>query len=184
MAGVNLFSRSNVSATIQKSMGIPKNCVFISHRKSDTSAAVAIAKYLREVADVNVYIDEIDTPLKEALAKSDHEKIVEYIERGIAVCSHILTVISNNTKGSWWVPFEIGSARRANLEVAHTILEEVKNLPSYLQIATLIKDEIELKSWAKKVSTIVLKAEGSYPTPSIPGLPQVRLSNPTFEKSF
>jgi hypothetical protein len=88
-------------------------CVFISHRLADLDVATAVGRYLTDIVGVDIYLSESDEHLQEALRKGDHEKIVQYIEVGIASSTHLLGILSNRTKGSWWVPFRIWSGETA-----------------------------------------------------------------------
>jgi len=125
-------------------------CVFISHRLADLEAAREIADYLKNTVGVNIYFSDQDDALQHAVEIEDHDHIVEYIENGIIASSHLLGVISNNTKGSWWVPFEIGAARQKKAEVAYLLLEEVDHVPSYLEISTLLAGLNDLSKWIKR----------------------------------
>lgn len=177
MPGVNLYYYTTEA---RKSLSFPLggSCVFISHRKADLEAAKAIARFLQYDVGVNVYFDEYDAALGAAAKAGDDRKIVECLERGIEVSSHLLGVLSATTKDSWWVPFEIGSARRKGAQVGYTLLNDVDNLPSYLKIARLIASEKELKDWARELKSTGLWEQKAYdPPPSIPYLSRDRSSS-------
>lgn len=145
--GINRFE---ASADTTKDSYLPnKTCVFISHKKEDTKAAIEVAEFLR-TEGIDVYIDEHDAPLKVAVSTQDHQKIVEYIERGIELSTHCLVIISKQSKTSWWIPFEIGEARKSNCHMAYIVLEEVDSLPSYLKITQRIESVSCLAIWARK----------------------------------
>jgi hypothetical protein len=109
MAGSNRYSRSSVA---MKAGSTASTCVFISHRLSDLDIAKAVGRYLTETVGVDIYLSDSDEELQEALRKGDHAKIVQYIEVGIASSTHLLGILSNRTRGSWWVPFEFGAGRQ------------------------------------------------------------------------
>lgn len=124
---------------------------------------------------MNIYFDEHDSSLGAAAASGDDRRIVECLENGIELATHLLGLLSNTTKDSWWVPFEIGSARRKGAHIGYTLFEGVDNLPSYLRIARLIASEKELKDWARELKSVVLWEKRAYdPPPSIPGLSRER----------
>lgn len=47
-------------------------------------------------------------------------------------CSHLIAVVSENTEGSWWVPFEIGEATIIDNRIA-TFQVGYVTLPEYLK---------------------------------------------------
>jgi len=184
MAGVNRYKESRT--TSYKSLSRSVCCVFISHRKSDVEVAKAVGRFLTDVVNVDIYLDENDRPLLAAVASGDDQKIVEYIEKGIASSTHLLGIISESTRGSWWVPYEIGAARQNGLAIAHMLLENVDEVPSYLRISKLIKDWRELIGWTQNLKGRHVNLSESYTYKSrmpIPGLPITRTKEVTY-KSF
>lgn len=100
--------------------------VFLSHQKKDADFAKEIYNFL--VANrIRCYIDEFD----EALRRSSD--ITGTIMNRISQCTHLLAVVSPNTQTSWWVPFEIGVASKANRRIASMKATTV-TLPEYLEI--------------------------------------------------
>ncbi len=104
----------------------------------------------------------------------DHGAIVESIEKGLDVSTHLLGVISERTAGSWWVPFEIGYARHKRCGVAYVLGESVTELPSYLKIADLLTDRIELARWAESLRTDTTQRSARSSFPAVNGLPTIR----------
>lgn len=149
MAGINLFSESG-GPTKKASAGPLREsvtpCIFISHRKDDIEKARQVGKYLKEL-DLNIYLDENDKGLQSADAVGDHAKVVEYIDGALDACTHFLGIITPNTRGSWWVPYELGMARRAGRECAHLIESTVDELPSYIQVGRILPDVVSLRKW-------------------------------------
>lgn len=179
MPGVNrFFSTAGLKAEMRSSASTSTGtCVFISYRKVDQDAANVIAHYLKFDVGVDIYFDEQDTELEAAVAANSDKGIVECLERGLDFSTHLLGVLSPNTKDSWWVPFEIGSARRKKAEVGYILIKDVDDLPSYLKIATLVKNQDELKNWARSLKEVYLWERKAYePAPKVPGLPSVRAS--------
>ena len=77
--------------------------VFISYRHKDRGVALAVAQRLLD-NNIKFYLDVVD---EESLNTQD---ITEVITKNIQRCTHLMAIISPNTQGSWWVPFEIGEA--------------------------------------------------------------------------
>lgn len=100
--------------------------VFLSHRKADKVSALKIYAYL-EANKIKCYIDEFD----EALQRS--KNITDVIMSRISSCSHLMAIMSYNTSGSWWVPFEVGVASEADRRICSYKIDGV-SLPEYLDI--------------------------------------------------
>jgi MTH538 TIR-like domain (DUF1863) len=150
---------------------------FLELTYNDTAAA--IGQYLLETVGVDVYLALNDKNLALAVEINDHARIVEHIESGIQNSTHLLGLIGERTRGSWWVPFEIGAARQRKKVIGYVILGEVEYVPSYLQIADNIEDDLNLGNWVRQnLSSFIVeelrKSINSLPYPSIPGIPAVR----------
>jgi hypothetical protein len=100
--------------------------VFLSHRQSDSIRAFAV--YLRLIANgIPAYLDEVDPPLE-----GDPERLTQRLREALYRCTHLLAVVSKATRGSWWVPFEIGLATERAYPIATYLLEDV-DTPEYLR---------------------------------------------------
>ena len=110
-------------------------CVFISHRSTDKKEAAAIAGYIKDCG-LDVYIDVDDKGLQLATAKDDAQGIVDFIHKGLLQSTHILVLISDDTRESWWVPYEIGYGEKSGKQIASMMLvqDKVDAFPDYLKI--------------------------------------------------
>lgn len=161
-----------------RSYGGDKALVFVSHRQADTQAAWAIARALIDIADVDVFVDAFNPTLS---ASGNPTQVTGVIDFGLNACTHLLAVVSDNTRGSWWVPYEVGVARNRPVPCGLTLLETVKDLPEYLQTAHTVQDVHGLISWAKGALPQVWVSKSVSPTDfRIPGLPQFRREGVTF----
>jgi hypothetical protein len=79
--------------------------VFLSHKLEDSLLAKTIAYRLKEVHRIDVYLDVIDN-----MVRMDGVDLAEYIRAQMEDCTQLLAVISEKTKESQWVPWEIGVA--------------------------------------------------------------------------
>ncbi len=134
--------------------------VFISHRRLDKDKAQEVARAL-EASQVDYYFDENDVELQLADEQGDHLKVVQCIENGLAVCSHLLGMITENTKDSWWVPYEIGSATGRGQDCAHLVDREVAQLPSCIKAARILANREELREWLPSETAKTASASGS-----------------------
>lgn len=126
-------------------------CVFISHKKEDEKAAIAIETYLTDIVVVDIYLDTKDCILREAVSTENDQKTVESIKRGLTCSSHLLCLISDKTKLSWWVPYEIGFADKQKMDIATLKLKDVEDIPSYLKIK---KTQFDIEDFLQYISRL------------------------------
>ena len=128
--------------------------VFISHRRDDKKAARAIARYL-DFVGLHYYFDEDNEDLGRLRTADTIPDIalVEAIDRGITHGTHLLAVLSSRTMGSWWVPYEIGSARSRNFPIAHLLLPGITSsmVPEFLRIFPQLWSAKDLFGWIKEL---------------------------------
>ena len=98
--------------------------VFISHRQADSDLARIIADYLHK-RGIPYYLDVLDSNI---ISSDITTKMIQMLNK----CTHLLAVLSHNTEGSWWVPFEIGGATLINRRIASYSYDRIQ-LPDYLQ---------------------------------------------------
>ncbi len=114
-------------------------CVFISHKKEDEDSAKAIGEYLMNEVNVDIYLDLYDIELKEAVSIENDKKIVESIKKGIGTSTHLLCLVSDKTRLSWWVPYEIGVASEHNKDITTLKLKGVEEIPSFLKTERVLR---------------------------------------------
>ena len=102
--GRNIYRHSDLA----DSSLVPGVKVFLSHRLSDKPIVRAIASILSAL-DVHYWLDEEDADLQRAAALGmlGDTGLVWAIERGVQHSTVLLGTLSNNTTGSWWVPYEL-----------------------------------------------------------------------------
>lgn len=155
MSGINRFYCESETALRRKQYGI--NCVFISHQKADASFCRHIADYLTK-AGIDVYFDEYDKNLKEYYQNNNPKGVVNCIKKGIQQSSHMLCVISPNTLGSKWVPWEVGYGYDTTQIAALTLKGIIDaQLPDYLKTVTLIRG-------TKTLNDFISSLAGEYKT--------------------
>lgn len=140
MPGRNLFE-AGASFAVASSP-----CVFISYRRVDLDEAKGLAAALL-AAGINIYFDENDECLNGASEDTDPERVLECIESGLRISSHLLGIVTSDTRGSWWVPYEIGATRFSRKECAFLIDPGVDKLPAYMRVSTILQDRKALRNW-------------------------------------
>jgi hypothetical protein len=107
--------------------------------------------------DVHYWLDEEDADLQRAAALGmlGDTGLVWAIERGVQHSTVLLGTLSNNTTGSWWVPYEIGYSRSAEKPVSFLMVtnnNEALQLPEYARIASTYWSVDEVVRWAASLS--------------------------------
>ncbi len=115
--------------------------VFISHRTADDSKAQLIAIRLKEKGIV-CYLDHFDPTLKPA------RQITALLVDRIKACTHLMALVTDNTRDSWWVPFEIGVAREAPRRIT-SYDSSTKTLPEYLTEWPVMTTSSDLDKFAE-----------------------------------
>lgn len=100
--------------------------VFISHKNTDSRLAERVASRVRRNG-LSVYLDTID----DALQKDGHD-LADHLLRRMSECQQLIAVVSEATKTSWWVPWEIGVGSEKGFRMA-SFSETYVSLPTYLE---------------------------------------------------
>ena len=130
--------------------------IFISHRTSDKKLATAVANLLENLS-VHYWFDiyDEDTQRAAALGLVGDQALVHAIERGIQHSTQVLGLLSANTRGSWWVPYEIGFSRSLNRPISFLVLSDIRSmndLPEYVRLAANYWSVDELVRWIMRLS--------------------------------
>ncbi|MDQ3790635.1 MAG: toll/interleukin-1 receptor domain-containing protein [Actinomycetota bacterium] len=130
--------------------------VFISHRDFDKPLAEAVTAVLAQVG-VHYWFDreDADSQAAAALGMVGDQLLVHAIERGARHCTHLLGLLSSATAGSWWVPYEIGFSRSADIPVSYLVLKSIRaagQLPEYVRLGANFWSVDELVRWATSLS--------------------------------
>ena len=100
--------------------------VFISHKNTDSALAGRVAHRVR-LNGIDTYLDVID----DALVK-DGPDLADLLLERMSKCDQLIAVVSDSTKTSWWVPWEIGVGSEKGFRMA-SYSERYVSLPSYLE---------------------------------------------------
>lgn len=114
--------------------------IFISHKLEDAFTASQIAKELKELK-VDCYLDLLDNSLIQ-----NGQALTNHIRANLNQCTDIFVVMSNITRLSQWVPFEVGMAAQKDMPTA-TFLKEDVSLPEFLQYWPRLKKYTDIKEY-------------------------------------
>ena len=99
--------------------------VFISHKDADSLQALLLKRAF-ENEGVSAYLDVLDSSIN-----GGGKTLTEHIKGQLNQCTDIIVLMSEATKYSWWVPFEIGMSAQIDMPTASYLKENVVLL-SYL----------------------------------------------------
>ena len=138
VSGINIaqaIRENSVYALINRQdKGRSKICFFISHKDEDTDAAIVLGKHITEDFGYNIYLDVYYNELQEADKNNDPDGIVNAIHKGIQYASHLLCVVTEKSKDSWWIPYEIGFAQAKGVKTSSIKVKQAEYLPTYLRV--------------------------------------------------
>jgi hypothetical protein len=120
--------------------------VFISHRTADDAIARQVANRLRTTHSITVYIDDIDQEVQRAQGTA---AITALLVKRINACTNLLAIVSQNTQGSWWVPFEVGVARQSPRVITTMTNQADSALPEYLLEWPRLRGDAAIDTFAR-----------------------------------
>ena len=131
---------------------------FISHKQQDALIAERIALWLK-TAGVEYYLDLLDPSIS-----GNGEELTKHLKDALKKCTDIIVVISEKTRYSWWVPFEVGMAARTDMPTV-TFLQEEVDLPGFLEYWPRLKKLDDLDAYLRvrrKTHEQMIQLYGSY----------------------
>lgn len=114
--------------------------VFISHKQEDSSLALFVQSVFTQY-DIDTYLDVLDSTIT-----GDGKTLTDHIKRNLNSCSDLVVVMSEQTKASWWVPFEIGMSAQLDMPTA-TFLRTNISLPDYLSYWPRLRSIDDIKKY-------------------------------------
>lgn len=116
--------------------------IFISHKQEDSKYASEVQQTLISCG-VDSYLDLLDNAISEG-----GEKLTNHIRNRISECSDVIVILSEKTKASWWVPFEIGMASERDMPIANFLVSHIL-LPEYLTFWPRLKNQNDIQKYVK-----------------------------------
>lgn len=128
--------------------------IFISHKQEDSDTANRLASELRSLG-IPYYLDILDSTVT-----TSGKALTEHIKSNLNDCTDIIVIMSEATRLSQWVPFEVGMSAQNDMPTA-TFLKSSVSLPEFLEywprlkytsdIATYVSARREVQNeYAKK----------------------------------
>jgi hypothetical protein len=133
----------------------PRHRLFVSHRHIDKDYGLRVANLANDNG-FEFWLDVLDPALAAipALTHLPPKQIALFtaciIEMGLINSTHVLAVMTENTKGGDWVPYEYGRVRRVGNTGCWKNPCHNFNLPDYMELGEITKSEVEITKWLKK----------------------------------
>lgn len=120
--------------------------IFISHKYDDTDTAKKVHDCIKRQQAYDAYMVAVDD--KEF---KDDPELAKKLRDRISECRRIIAVISDHTKLSWWVPWEIGVGYGMKYNMASYIEDHYDSLelPSYIDEFPVLKDLTEVEKYCE-----------------------------------
>ena len=115
--------------------------VFVSYQHDDQPTSLALAKELSD-SQWDVFIDGHD----DSLFPGDNH-IDEALIEAMGNAATMLIVVSDNTQGSWWVPWEIGVSTPSGKPRALYKPTAHRSLPNYLDKLERLQSPLFARLW-------------------------------------
>lgn len=114
--------------------------VFISHQKEDSCIANRIANELNAM-EIPYYLDLLDFTVTR-----NGKELTDHIKRNLNNCTDIIVIMSDATRYSQWVPFEVGMSAQNDMPTA-TFLQENVSLPEFLYYWPRLKQSSDIRKY-------------------------------------
>lgn len=105
--------------------------------------ATNIAARLSQRHGIASYLDVVDLEAHKA-----GDALGEYVRMQMSACTQLLAVVSEATKSSWWVPWEIGVATEKDFPLA-TFAGGRAILPEYLRRWPYLQSDADIDRYAE-----------------------------------
>lgn len=114
--------------------------IFISHKNEDSLIAKQLDSKFK-LHGINTYLDVIDEQIS-----NNGKALTEHIKNAMSECSDIIVVMSEKTKNSQWVPFEVGMSAQRDMPTVTFLVENVE-LPEFLEYWPRLKDYSDVEKF-------------------------------------
>ena len=117
--------------------------IFISHQKIDSELALNLSKRLLSTHGIQSYLDVIDPAVT-----ISGDLLADHVKGELGKCTQLLAIVSEATRASWWVPWEIGIATEKDFPLA-TYAGGNIIVPEYLRKWPYLRSSADLDLYAK-----------------------------------
>lgn len=118
--------------------------VFLSHQSADSLLARRIERRLREHHGIDAYLDVIDP-----YVSGRGQDLALHIQTEMDKCTQLLAIVSDTTRYSQWVPWEIGVATEKDYPLA-TFSTGTSLPPEFLRKWPYLQSDTDLDAYARR----------------------------------
>jgi hypothetical protein len=136
--------------------------LFVSHRKCDQELALRIA-WLAAQEGWDYWVDVLDPNLAALRRKQNVQSLTPaqvtlataaIVEFALLNCSHLIAVMTEQTRGSMWVPYEYGRVKEPapfTMQVSCWRHPDLKadDCPEYLVLGKTLLNEEQIRGWLR-----------------------------------
>ncbi|MEM6724453.1 MAG: toll/interleukin-1 receptor domain-containing protein [Bacteroidota bacterium] len=137
----------------EKRQKLNKKRVFISHRQKDKTWSLAFAAVL-QAHGIDYWLDICDPRLSNPHKKLPPIGIANIIEIALINSTHVVALISKNSAGSAWIPYEYGRIKSPNSHIgnvcAYNCLPSGRSLPEYMQLSKVGYSDMDVVQWIQQ----------------------------------
>lgn len=123
--------------------------IFISHKQEDGVIAARLDEKFKTY-NIDTYLDLIDDTISR-----DGKALTEHIRKSLNACTDIIVIMSEKTKFSQWVPFEVGMSAQKDMPTVKFMVEDVE-LPEFLDYWPRLKHFSDVEKYLKAKSIITI----------------------------
>jgi hypothetical protein len=125
-------------------------CLFVSHRQADRDDALSMA-YLAYKHSFQYWVDALDPNLQNAGIAANSILTAGIIEMALLNCTHVAALMTPNTPGSAWVPYEYGRLAEYPTLTNNAIAWRhpnfpPKNIPEYMLLRSVYETN-DISTW-------------------------------------
>ena len=129
-----------------------KSCIFISYKSQDKNWAIEVGKYIKDIYKIDIYLDITDSGLQSAAERGDDKEIVKHIQNALSMSTHLMCLVSNATQTSWWVPYEVGYAKKSDKKISTLKYKDILDVPSFLKVEDVIRGSKQLNVYLSTIT--------------------------------
>lgn len=111
---------------------------------------------------IDIYYDKYDQKLANAIKNINAEEVTNAIEEGISKSTHLLCIVSEKTVYSWWVPYEVGYAKKSRTIKIATLKHKNTTLPQFLKITEILKGISDLDEYLIRINGVLNESNSLY----------------------
>lgn len=129
--------------------------LFVSHRRIDKDYALGIAKIANDTG-FEFWLDILDPTLLSLplLTHLTPRQLILLtacvIEMGLINSTHVLAVMTQDTKGGEWVPYEYGRVREINNTSCWQHPHHTFTLPDYMVLGEITDSQAGIEQWLRR----------------------------------